>query len=480
MMKPLLVLAAPEGTTTIPRTLAFLEFPAVCVDAAADLINELEYDPDGFSAVLLEGTEWVRSRDGRALVERLSGPAVRFPVLILGSDPETGVGAAAETGPLKHAALPQHLSGWLELWTTLRAIAAPQAHLAFDLHARFPGNGAADTALRNAISGWCECDDAFLVAGPPGTPRHSVAALVHRHSGRRNEPFIALDCNNLSAARAASELFGHRAGDFEGALSDHVGAVARAGSGTLFVDHASRLPDELQARLLGELHDDVDVRTGELSSRARLIVGCECPDPATSATTPGSAMTRLRQSQCVTIPSLSERAEALPAMLSAHLNTLSHAPLAPFYLDDAALRVLRRYTWPGNDDEFHNLIARLREDSAFRLVSDHDLPARIRQAPSATDAPSVADNSRQLEQESRTGPFGPTVQDYPKAASAGSLPSGNVDLRARVGELEKHLILWAIEQSDGVITTAASRLAINRTTLVEKMRKYRIPRNPVR
>ncbi|MFH1010710.1 MAG: sigma 54-interacting transcriptional regulator [bacterium] len=223
-----------------------------------------------------------------------------------------------------------------------------------------------------------ESDIFTLFEGESGTGKELAARALHYNSRRREKPFVAQFCGNLSEHLLESELFGHKKGAFTGAISDKRGLLEVANGGTFFLDEVAEVPPAIQAKLLRVLQDGEFRRVGDTETRhvdVRVI----------SATNKSLAkeveIGRFREDLfyrlnviTVTMPPLRERAGDIP--LLAHYFLRKHAEKAGARvkrMSSEAMRNLEGYHWPGNVRELENTIER-----AIVLAENHDItPAEL-------------------------------------------------------------------------------------------------------
>ncbi|MBI5545155.1 MAG: sigma 54-dependent Fis family transcriptional regulator [Deltaproteobacteria bacterium] len=204
-------------------------------------------------------------------------------------------------------------------------------------------------------------DAPVLIEGETGTGKELVARALHRHGPRSGRPFIIIDCPNLPAQLAESELFGHHKGSFTGAVADRAGAFEAAHGGTVFLDEIGELPLELQPKLLRVLESGEIRRVGETQHRPVdvRVVAATHRDLAREVSDKRFredlfyrlAVIRLR------LPALRERREDIPMLARSIAERLSGGRPSP--LPRAAEAFLLRYGWPGNVRELRNVVHRL-------------------------------------------------------------------------------------------------------------------------
>jgi DNA-binding NtrC family response regulator len=206
-------------------------------------------------------------------------------------------------------------------------------------------------------------DVPVLILGETGTGKGVLARWIHENSARKAEPFVDLNCAGLSRDLAESELFGHQRGAFTGAVTSKPGLIEVAHKGTLFLDELGDLDLAVQPKLLKALEEGSFRRVGELSSRAS--------DVRLLAATHRNLSSMVREDRfredllfrintlTLEIPALRERTEDIQDVAHTVLNDLCRrrGRVAPA-LAEGAVDVLQQYRWPGNVRELRNVLER--------------------------------------------------------------------------------------------------------------------------
>jgi transcriptional regulator with PAS, ATPase and Fis domain len=245
-------------------------------------------------------------------------------------------------------------------------------------------------------------DSSVLITGESGVGKEVVARLIHTRSSRSKGPFLAINCGALPETLLDSELFGHKAGSFTGASSDHAGLFEAAAGGTLFLDEIGEISHATQVKLLRVLQEREIRRVGESRNRpinVRVLAATNRDLAAGMASGKfrDDLYYRLRVVE-VAIPPLRERREDILPLARFFVERFrSKLSLPALRLSPEAFRFLTSYTWPGNVRELENAIehaAVLSRDG--RLTPDLFPSAVVHGSPSLSrsGAPSLDELTR--------------------------------------------------------------------------------------
>jgi nitrogen regulation protein NR(I) len=310
-------------------------------------------------------------------------------------------------------------------------------------------------------------DLTVLITGESGVGKELVARGIHAHSGRRGQPFVAVNCAAIPPHLIESELFGHERGAFTGATATRRGRCETAEGGTLLLDEIGELPYDLQSKLLRVLQERQFERVGSSTPipLAARVLAATNRDLAAEV-----AAGRFREDLYhrinlvhLHLPPLRRRAEDIE-LLARHFLALANRELHRDIrgIDPAALAALRQYPWPGNVRELQNLIRKsvLLTQGAWLTAADLALPPAAGPAdPSpgdvtAQEAPALREAVRRTLRLLAADRSGAPVAD----------PFGHV-----VGLVERELIDEALRLTGGSQVAAARLLGMSRTTLRKKL-----------
>lgn len=314
-------------------------------------------------------------------------------------------------------------------------------------------------------------DSSVLVLGESGTGKEMVARAIHECSPRRNKPFVAINCGAIPAELLESELFGHEKGAFTGAISTRKGRFEMAEGGTLFLDEIGDMSLPMQVKLLRVLQERMYERVGSnRTQRCDVRIIAATHRNLETSTAEGRFREDLYYRLSVfplEMPALRERLEDMPELIGEFNQRLQHRGLSCVRFSSSALQALRQHNWPGNVRELSNLVERLAILYPNGEVRAGDLPEKYRGV--------------QPIDEAGGGILRAMLDGQSKPAAAQSratldtevlLPEGGVDLKDHLADIEVGLIRQALDLTDGVVAHAAKLLHMQRTTLVEKLRKY--------
>jgi DNA-binding NtrC family response regulator len=287
---------------------------------------------------------------------------------------------------------------------------------------------------------------ALLITGETGTGKDLIARALHRLSPVASGRYVVLNCSAVVETLFESELFGHVKGAFTGATHDKPGLFEHAHGGTLFLDEIGDMPLATQAKLLRVLQNQEVQRVGALNTRKVdvRVVAATNHDLRTAV-----AEKRFREDLYYRLsmveihaPRLAERKEDLP-LLQRHFVARFAAQYGKEVrgLTHRAQLRLSRHSWPGNVRELENVIGHAAMMTTIDMVDVQDLPSYLH--PSSK---------------------------HPEQTTA-YLPSGGT-----LAEIEREYIIRVLRETGGVISAAATRLGVPRTTLNAMMRRLGIPR----
>jgi sigma-54 dependent transcriptional regulator, flagellar regulatory protein len=324
-------------------------------------------------------------------------------------------------------------------------------------HPKIPAIIGASPSIRhiyNLISKVSNADSTVLLLGESGTGKELVAKNIHYSSNRSDKPFVPVNCGAIPSELLESELFGHEKGAFTGAIAPRAGRFELADGGTIFLDEIGEMPAILQVKLLRVLQERSferigGIKTVDVDVRVISATNQNLEEAVNSGRFREDLYYRINVIP-VEMPPLRSRPEDLPLLcdffMEKHSGRLARKPLR---ISPEAMQIFRSYDWPGNVRELENTLERL-------LVLKDD------------DCVTPADLSEKM-----TGGRAP---EFPAAGMPSDDPDSNpfvqgIDLNQALMEYEKKMLLHALTLHEGVKSQAAKYLNINRTTLIEKMKR---------
>jgi len=329
-----------------------------------------------------------------------------------------------------------------------------------NLGAEIVGEAPAMQEVFRAIGRLARSNITVLINGESGTGKELVAQALHRHSPRRQAPFIALNMAAIPKELLESELFGHEKGAFTGAHVQRKGRFEQANSGTLFLDEIGDMPIELQTRLLRVLSDGEFFRVGGHSAvKADVRIVAATHQNLEKLVERGDFREDLFHRLNVIrihIPSLRERREDIPALVGYFLNkaakelnmsTKSVSPDVEVYLS--------QMPWPGNVRQLENTCRWLTVMSPGQVVQMDDLPIEL-----------------SAEHAEGNGMQGSDWQQLFRQWAASKALSGQEGVLADVVPLIEQLLMEvALEKTAGKRQEAAKLLGWGRNTLTRKLKE---------
>jgi DNA-binding NtrC family response regulator len=319
-----------------------------------------------------------------------------------------------------------------------------------------------------------DSDSTVILTGESGTGKELIARALHHNSSRDSKGFVPVNCGAIPSELLESELFGHEKGAFTGAMQTRIGRMELADNGTLFLDEIGDMPMTLQVKLLRVLAEGEIDRVGgskPIKINVRFITATHCNlEEAIQAGKFREDLYYRLNVIPIDIPPLRERQSDIPLLIHhylKHFNAKKGKSITG--ISDAALEILCNYQWPGNIRELANFMERMIVLSTDKMLTPRDLPDKVlNDVPKETWEPLV-----QAESNETPADF---IRKSRNHAHYIGMPEEGVNLKKMVEEFEKELIIEALEKTNGVKNQAATLLGLNRTTLVEKLKKMKINR----
>jgi len=295
-----------------------------------------------------------------------------------------------------------------------------------------------------------DCDSTILINGETGTGKGLVARAIHKKSRRRDKPLISINCGAIPENLLESELFGHVKGAFTGATTSKPGKFEIADGGTVFLDEIGDMSADLQVKVLkvleeGEFEPVGGSKTVKVDVRIIAATHRDLSEEVQKGNFREDLFYRLYVIP-MTLPSLKERMgdiRHLAAYFLERSNCRNNRQVQG--IGEDALEAMMAYAWPGNVRELKNMVERLVVLKGNGVIRRQDLPPEMRGGARALEAPAAIEISEE-----------------------------GICLNSAVTEFEKALILQSLEKTKWVKNKAAKLLHLNRTTLVEKIKRHQL------
>ncbi|MEE4464730.1 sigma-54 dependent transcriptional regulator, partial [Azotobacter chroococcum] len=311
---------------------------------------------------------------------------------------------------------------------------------------RLIGDSPPMRTLRKQIAKLARSQAPVYISGESGSGKEVVARLIHEQGPRAERPFVPVNCGAIPSELMESEFFGHRKGSFTGAIEDKQGLFQAASGGTLFLDEVADLPLPMQVKLLRAIQEKAVRAVG---GQQEVVVDVRILSATHKDLAAEVAAGRFRQDLYyrlnvieLRVPPLRERREDIPALAAIMLARLAEeAGQPPARLGEEAQEKLRSYRFPGNVRELENMLER-----AYTLCEDDLIQARDLR-----------------------------LCDTPSPGESGETSLAGIDnLEDYLEELERKLIMQALEETRWNRTAAAERLGLSFRSMRYRLKKLGI------
>jgi len=307
------------------------------------------------------------------------------------------------------------------------------------------GTSAALRSVLETVSKVAMTDSTVLITGESGTGKELVARAIHFNSKRADKMFVTVNCGAIPEELLESELFGHVRGAFTNAVTNREGRFSVAHEGTIFLDEIGDMSSTLQVKLLRVLQDRTfepvgSSKTQSVDVRVIAATNQNLEDAIAARSFREDLYYRLNVIPIV-VPPLRERCEDIPLLAQHFLNIANDSRGGPrVEFIDGVMERLTSFDWPGNVRELENLVERLVTLCSSGEISESDLPKALQAC-------------------------------SPPPPSVPQIPPQGLNFRDVVDQFESDLILQALELTHGNKNRAAQLIRLNRTTMLEKMKK---------
>ena len=368
----------------------------------------------------------------------------------------------------------------------------------------FIGASAGAEAIRHLIERVACSTATVLITGESGTGKELVARALHDQSDRSGGNFVPINCAAIPKDLLESELFGHRKGAFTGAMADRIGRFELAHGGTIFLDEIGDLSLDMQVKLLRVLQERTVDPVGGLKSVEVDVRVVAATHRDLEAEIEGG---RFREDLYYRLnvlplntPALRQRAQDVPALLTHFADHFVSKGQTPITFTADFIEALKDYAWPGNVRELSNLVDRFNTLFSGQLLSlatvpSSLLPKGLRKLQAERVSTPIVDsleivapiNDKDLHHSANSDVMNPFANPAPPLAmdlhnevediimlaqGLPSLPPEGLSLKDRLADIERDLIVQALNRTDGNVSQTARLLNLQRTTLIEKLNKY--------
>ena len=294
-----------------------------------------------------------------------------------------------------------------------------------------------------------DCDSTILLNGETGSGKGMIAKAIHKKSKRINKPFISINCGAIPENLLESELFGHVRGAFTGATSSKQGKFELADSGTILLDEIGDMSSDLQVKVLkvleeGEFEQVGGAKTIKVDVRIIAATHRDLSEEVQKGNFREDLYYRLYVIP-IMLPSLRDRRSDIPFLISHFMEQSNQKnDRSVQEISEEAMAMMMGYAWPGNVRELKNMMERLVVLKGSGVISAQDLPSEIK-----------------------------STHKYEPSTTI-EISDEGICLNSAVTEFEKALILQSLEKTKWVKNKAAKLLHLNRTTLVEKIKRHHL------
>jgi sigma-54 specific flagellar transcriptional regulator A len=352
------------------------------------------------------------------------------------------------------------------------------------LNKKIIGQSPAAIQLKKMIALIAPSDAPAIIFGATGSGKELVAEALHEES-RRKGRFVTVNCAAIPKELIEAEIFGFEKGAFTGAVKSSVGKFEQAQKGTLFLDEIGDMPADLQTKLLRVLENSVISKVGS-SAEIKLDVRIICAthknlnEMVASNKFREDLLFRLNVFP-IEVPNLSERHQDIPELIEHFIQKKSskNGSNARPNFEESALNALQNYDWPGNIREVRNIVERAmvffpkakisdQDVKRYLLKIDSDVVIRAEEQDAIWSELDELGKKTQSPKENPVDPHPPSPQDFANWFDR----NNSVDLRSFLRDIEIVFIETAMDRNNGNTSEAAKDLKLQRTTLIEKIKKY--------
>lgn len=393
-------------------------------------------------------------KDGFLLLEQIKASGLNTPVILMTAFGTTEAAIKAmKLGAFDYIVKPFDLDEFLSLLqralSQSETVAAfqPEEQKGIESQINIIGNSIAMQSVYKDIGRVADSNATVLIQGESGTGKELVARTIHYNSSRRNKPFIKINCANLPDSLLESELFGYEKGAFTGATTSKAGKFELAHEGTIFFDEIGEISLATQAKLLRAIQEKEFDRVGGVTTKkvdVRILAATnrKLKQSVKEGDFREDLFFRLNVINIV-IPPLRERKEDIPQLVSYFLGKYTrefNRQIKGF--SETATKLLMDYDWPGNVRELENIVERAVIMSRGSIILPDDIELNSIDQKQSIDLKEISEK--------------------------------NLPLKQIVADVERQVILKALQENNWCRTTAAKSLGINRRSLYAKIKELEI------
>ncbi len=331
------------------------------------------------------------------------------------------------------------------------------------------GNSPPMEVLRKQITKLARSQAPIYISGESGSGKELVAKLIHEQGPHSDAPFVPVNCGAIPGELMESEFFGHTKGSFTGAVSDKEGLFQAANGGTLFLDEVADLPLPMQVKLLRGIQEKAIRPIGghqEITVDVRILSAThkDLAQEVENGHFRQDLFYRINVIE-LKVPSLRERKEDIPLLAVDLLSDIAEEyQVALPTISDDAMNALKDYSFPGNVRELQNILERAITLCEDDVIGESDLAlVQAESRPAATPVKSEAESESDSEDEDSS-----SADNY---LATGSLPEDADSLESYLEDIEKNVIVDALETTRWNKTAAAKKLGITFRALRYKLKK---------
>jgi DNA-binding NtrC family response regulator len=451
MLSTLLALQNPEAVNIVKTSLKNMDLSLTHVKDGTLAMSKLA--EDSYGLVLAEKD--LPNIDGMALIEHIQVKHPGLRVVILSEDPTARSAIEVmRAGAFDYLTLPLNEKELLDCLdrainkVTYPGIAPPSRPMT-NGYSEIIGQSRAIKEVFSLIDKVAATDSTIMITGESGTGKELIARAIHMSSPRKKYPLIPVNCGAIPEELLESELFGHEKGAFTSAIRTRIGRFELADQGTIFLDEIADMSPKLQIKILRVLQERKFERIGgtrtiEVDIRIITATNKDLYQAMREGLFREDLYYRLNVIP-ITTPTLMERRSDIPLLIDHFLPRFNQNKEEQIVgIASELVDVLMSYSWPGNIRELENVIERMVILAEGDTLTLDDLPPLIKEV---------------------------TLQP---GHTHFEIPDEGINFNKVVSDFEDRILIQALDKAGWVKNQAAKMLSLNRTTLVEKLKKKKI------